>query len=72
MVVDTRGNNILHATAGARFASPAIINALIEAGANIQALNLDGRTVLQRATVCYEPSRLAIVECLLNHGAVVT
>jgi ankyrin repeat protein len=72
MVIDMMGNKILHVAARARFASPAIIDALIEAGANIQALNLDGKTALHQAIATYKPSRLVIFECLLKHGAVIT
>ncbi|KAF4633755.1 hypothetical protein G7Y89_g4347 [Cudoniella acicularis] len=72
MAIDKKGNTILHATVTARFASPTIVTALIEAGANIQALNLDGRTALNQAIVFYKPSRHAILECLLKHGATTT
>ena len=70
MVIDKWGNTILHATAGSRFGSPAMITALIEAGANIQAININGRTALHLAIVSGGPSWFEIVECLLKHDAV--
>jgi len=72
MVIDAKKNTILHATATARFALPVIVTTLIEAGANVQALNSDGRTALDKAIVCYKPSRHAILECFLKHGATTT
>lgn len=80
MVIDKEGYTILHATVAARSASPALITALIEAGANVRAVNLDGSSVLNRAVESYKLprgrsqrfSRLEIVECLLKHGAITT
>jgi ankyrin repeat protein len=72
ITIDEQGNSILHAIAAARFGSGDIIAALIQSGANIHALNSEGQTALHSALVFYKPSRLAIVESLLKHGAVTT
>jgi ankyrin repeat protein len=60
-----KGNLVLQAASGDR-GSPAVVNALLDAGARVNDTNMDGDTALGEA--CYS-GNLAVVQALLAAGA---